>query len=285
MTTGYGKAWRALGVLAVSGALLGGCANQQAMDDLRDSNRSLTDRNLVLQRGLQEAQNEIALLQRENTALDSAVAEYQKQITDARGNLAAREAAYQDFVKKFSALELGPLDADTSAALARLAAENPDLIKFDPNLGMLRFASDLTFDSGQDAVKEGAKAGLTALAKILTSSNASSYEVMIIGHTDSQPVSAATRDRGHQSNLHLSAHRAIAVKNTLTGLGLPRERVLVAGWGDARPAVPNTSSGNTPANRRVEVFLTRASMGAEAAAPAEQPPIGAATPRPVDVTK
>lgn len=284
MKTGFAKSWRALGVLSAGAMLLGGCANQQGMDDLRDSNRSLTDRNLVLQRGLQESQNEIALLQRERSALDAAVNEYQKQLTGARGDAASRERALKELADQLMGIKLGPLDEDTTAALARLAAENPDLIKFDPNLGMLRFASDLTFDSGQDAVKDGAKAGLAALAKILTSTNASGYEVMIVGHTDSQPVSAATRDRGHQSNLHLSTHRAIAVKNSLTGLGVPRERMLVAGWGDARPAVTNSATGNTPANRRVEIFLTRSTSLAEAP-PAEVPPANAATARPVDVTK
>lgn len=276
---------RAAGVLGALGLFVGGCANQQAMDDLRDANRSLTDRNLVLQRSLQESQNEIALLQKERAALDSAVAEYQKQLTSARGSLSEREAAVRNLAKDLAAIRFGPLDEATAAALAKLAADNPELIKFDPALGMLRFSSDLTFDSGQDVVKEGAKASLGAFAKILTSTTGANYEVMIVGHTDSQPVSAATRDRGHASNLHLSAHRAIAVKNVLAGMGVPRDRMLIAGWGEFRPAVPNSANGNTPANRRVEIFLTRQTGSSLGEASAAEPPPGAATPKSPDITK
>ncbi len=279
-----GRVGCAMAAALAGSLLLGGCANQQATDSLKDSNRSLTDRNLALQRSLQEAQNEVALLQRERTALDAALSEHQRQLAAARGDVDAREKAIRDFQQQLLGIQLGPLDAETSAALAELAARNPDLIRFDPNLGMLRFASDLTFDSGQDAVKESAKAGLDALAKILTSTSASSYEIMIVGHTDSQAVSAATRDRGHASNTHLSAHRSIAVRNSLAGMGVPRDRMLIAGWGESHPAVPNSSNGNTPANRRVEIFLTRPTRTSEAG-PIEAPPANAATPKTAEITK
>ena len=274
-------------LVSALGLSLGGCANQAAMDDLRDANRSLTERNLVLQRSLQEAQNEVAVLQRERTALDAALSEHQKQLADARGNLSAQQDAYKRFEQQLRELQLGPLDPETDAALARLAAEHPDLIKYDAARGMLRVASDLTFDSGQDAVKESAKTTLAALAKILTSASASKYEIMIIGHTDSQPVSAATRERGHQTNMHLSCHRAIAVRRVLGEMGMPYDRIYAAGWGEHRPAVPNSANGNTPANRRVEIYLTRptgASLG-EAGETAPVPPPEAATQRPADVTK
>ncbi len=287
MSIGTFQRARSAAVVIAAGAIfLGGCANQQATDGLRDSNRSMTERNLALQRNLQEAQNEIALLQRERTALDAALGEHQRQLADARGDLSKQEAARLKLVQDLQSLQLGPLDEATSAALAQLADKNPDLIKFDPALGMLRFASDLTFDSGQDAVKDSAKSSLEALGRILTTSAASSYEIMIVGHTDSQAVSAATRDRGHASNTHLSAHRAISVRNVLAGMGVPRDRMLVAGWGESRPAIPNNQNGNTPPNRRVEIFLTRPT-GTSLGDPgnAEAPPPDAATPRQIEVTK
>jgi hypothetical protein len=33
--------------------------------------------------------------------------------------------------------------------------------------------------------------------------------------------------------------------------------MMAAGWGEYRPAVTNTPSGNTPQNRRVEIFLVK----------------------------
>lgn len=270
----------AAGVLALAG-VMGGCSNQQVVDAQRDEIRGLTDRNAQLVRQVQELQNEGALMARQRSAGDSAVAELQKQLADARGDSSKYREALANFDKRFGELQLGPLDPETDAALAALAAQNPNLISYDQAKGMLRFSSDLTFDSGSDAVKEGAKASLAALGKVLSGASAANYEVMIVGHTDSQPVSAATVSRGHASNMHLSCHRAIAVRKELAALGVPPEKMYAAGWGEYRPLVPNSSNGNTPQNRRVEIFLTRASTAslgnaAPAAAnpntrPADQP--------------
>ena len=139
---------------------------------------------------------------------------------------------------------------------------------------MLRFASDLTFDSGSDIVKDQAKQALSALGNILKSSAASPYEVFIVGHTDSQRISGGTAQR-HPTNMHLSCHRAIAVRSALAGMGVPADKMFAAGWGENRPAVPNTGNGNTPANRRVEIFLTRStasSMGGEIDTPTTATP-------------
>jgi chemotaxis protein MotB len=285
MNMGMNVVRRAAAVLALAG-FLGGCANQQVVDSLRDANRSLTDRNAQLTRQVQELQNENALMQRQRTAADTALAELQRQLADARGNEGKLRQAMADFDARFKNLNLGPLDPDTDKALAELASQHPDLITYDQARGMLRFASDLTFDSGQDAVKESARASLAALAKILTGASASNYEVMIVGHTDSQPISAATASRGHPTNVHLSCHRAIAVRKELAALGVPAAKMFAAGWGEFRPAVPNTTSGNTPQNRRVEIFLTRptgTSLGE--AAPQPAPKTDKPATRQPDITK
>jgi hypothetical protein len=87
--------------------------------------------------------------------------------------------------------------------------------------------------------------------------------------------------------MHLSAHRAISVRRVLSDRGVAPERVQAAGWGEHRPSVPNTASGNTPANRRVEIYLVpstwRGPTGSSASAPAPAP-APRATP-PVDPTK
>jgi len=58
---------------------------------------------------------------------------------------------------------------------------------------------------------------------------------------------------------------------------VPPDKMMVAGWGEFRPAVPNSGpKGNTPQNRRVEIYLTRStatSLGGEA-----EPAGGAAKP-------
>jgi len=240
----------------VTGLGLGGCANQQSLDQALDENRSLKNSMNEMQSVNSQLKNENELLQRSRISNEAALAQY-KQINDELAKkLAAAGIDLNELNKRLGSLQLGPLDSDTDSALAALAAQYPDLIKYDAAHGMLRFASDLTFDSGQDRVKEGAGASLTALAKILSSGAASAYEVMVVGHTDAQPISANTA-KNHPTNLHLSCHRAISVRNALAAQGVPKNKMFASGWGEERPLVPNGPRGNTQQNRRVEIFLTR----------------------------
>src|SRR5690606_27443890 len=127
-------------------------------------------------------------------------------------------------------------------ALVQLAQSNPNLIEFDPRLGMLRFRSDLTFASGSVAVSNDAKAGLAKLADILKSSSASSYEARIVGHTDNVPVSRAETKARHPDNWYLSVHRSIAVMQELRSAGVPPVRLAVVGHGEFRPVVTTTGT-------------------------------------------
>jgi chemotaxis protein MotB len=145
------------------------------------------------------------------------------------------------------------LDPETDRALQALAAQYPDLIKYDAARGMLQFMADLTFDSGSDQVKPKAREGLQRLAQILAGSSASGYDVRLVGHTDSQrPSRSAGR---FPTNRHLSVARSIAVEEALRAGGIPGSRMETSGWGEYRPAVANSPSGGTPANRRVEIFI------------------------------
>jgi chemotaxis protein MotB len=241
----------------VLAALMTGCVGQSAYDRLHETNRSLTARNAELTRERDEARAQVDLLRRNYGNSEGAIKQLQEQNAEL---IRQRDQALADLAEleqRLASIKFGPVDAETDKALETLAAQFPDLIKYDASRGMLRFASDLTFDSGSDLVKDNAKAALSALAQILTSSSAAAYDVVIEGHTDSQRIANPTTLREHKTNRHLSVHRAVSVLNELAKLGVANERMLAAGWGEFRPAVPNTPSGNTPQNRRVEIFLVK----------------------------
>lgn len=274
--------------------LFGGCVGQGEYDRLYETNRSLTNRNAELQRERDEARAQADLMRGNIGSSAGTLADLQAQNAALKAQLDKALADFSELQNRIAGLKFGPLDSDTDQALAALAAQYPDLIKYDSSRGMLRFASDLTFDSGSDVVKEDAKRALAALGQILNNSAASGYDVYVEGHTDSQRISSNTAKR-FPTNRYLSAARSISVINELAKLGVKPGRMLAAGWGEWRPAVPNTSSGNTPANRRVEIFLVKASAGTmmldESQVPAERSS-GSAKPksekppaRPVDMSK
>jgi chemotaxis protein MotB len=267
----------AVALCAGLGLALGACTTQQNYDTLADANRSLKNSNEELRRSHQECQNEVQLLQRQNTAKETAMAELNRVNSFLRQQLQDAGIALANFDSRLSGMQFGALDPETDRALTALASQYPDIIRYDSSIGMLRFASDLTFGSGSDQVQQTARQSLQSLAQILTSSAAAPYEVMIVGHTDSQPISSGTAQRP-PTNMHLSAHRAISVRAALASMGVPAERMYAAGWGEHRPVVPNTATGNTPQNRRVEIYLTRAT-GQRGATTASTPTTTTSSPR------
>lgn len=249
-----------VGAAAALAAALGGCVSQQDYDRLLVENRTLTNRNQELQASLDECEAAREAMSDTRRTGDVTIGQLQDQLRQKDALLADYEAAIRDLESRMQGLSFGPLDPATDAALAALAAQHPNLLTYDSQRGMLRFNSDLTFGSGSDEVSSGARETLSALAGILKGGAAAQYELIIVGHTDSQRISAATAQR-HPTNMHLSCHRAISVRRELMNMGVSGEKMQAAGWGEERPLVPNAANGNTPANRRVEIYLGRSVGG------------------------
>jgi len=270
---------------------LGGCSTQKEYDDLFETNRSLTNSNSVLQRERDEARSQLKLTQDQLARAESGLNDLRRQNAELLRRLEEAGVSLTDLEKRLGNLSFGPLDPDTDALLRELAEKYPKLIEYDAARGMLRFASDLTFDSGDDTVKSSAKESLGALAEILKNPVAAPYDVIIVGHTDSQRISANTAKR-HATNVHLSVHRSISVRRELQNMGAEPGKMQVAGWGEFRPLVENTGTGNTPQNRRVEIFFTRLRQDAAVPGVKSPEPLREATPRgerpparPPEVTK
>jgi len=72
-----------------------------------------------------------------------------------------------------------------------------------------------------------------------------SPDVLVIGHTDTQG--------SLESNDALSRQRAERMKGYLVGIGIPPERITVAGRGERELLVPTGPNVDEPRNRRVEI--------------------------------
>ncbi|MCW5765799.1 MAG: OmpA family protein [Phycisphaeraceae bacterium] len=260
------------GGAAALATLAGGCVNQESYDQLREANASLKARNQELldqNRALEASMNDIR--GRIGTG-DKTVDELQRLVNEYRDQLAKANNRLRELDGKFGQLGFGPLDSATDAALQELAAKNPGLLSYDSARGMLRFTSDVTFDSGDFTLRGEARSTIASLARILLETpSAAQYDAVVVGHTDTQRVSQRP-GRRFINNDELSAFRALSVHNELIANGLARHKVMFAGFGESRPAVANNPNGNTPQNRRVEVYLVKSTFGGlEATAPTAGP--------------
>lgn len=260
-----------VGVMSLTlASLLGGCNTNNA--NLVEMNRALQDRNQALTAQNESLTNLNQQLQDALAARERALDEQNRLIAELRAGNADALAQFDELESRFRGLRFGQMDPSTDAALQQLAAQHPDLLEYDSDRGLLRFKSDLTFASGSDVVSDAGRQTLNQLATILNGP-AAGYDLRILGHTDAQRISAGTA-RNHRTNMHLSAHRAISVRDVLVGSSVAAERFEVAGRGEFDPLVPNSGNGNTPANRRVEIYLERGRVkrhSAPASTPAPAP--------------
>ena len=254
---------RPVALVALGGLLLstlGGCVSQGRFDAAQRDNRMLREQLAQLEQERDSYEGQIDNERRLRQQAEGAARQANSALSGAQGDLNEMEGQLRRLGESLDNVALMTLDRRTDQALRELARKYAGRIIYDPDRGMLRFSSDLTFGSGSDVVTAEGRETLTDLAAILKAPEASGYELEIVGHTDSQPISAATARR-HPTNMHLSAHRAISVRRELVTMGLPANQIRAAGWGEHRPLVPNTSSGNTPQNRRVEIYIRPSTGG------------------------
>ena len=245
-------------------------------------------RNREQEKLLQEKEAQIAGLTERVNALTARATDAQRLLAEKEDHLASvmRErdevrkafdellAAYKKFAER--APMVGGLPEKVAIAIQQLADQYPGLFEFDAATGRLRFAADITFDSGSNVVKPEASAAITKLGGILTSDVAKGILASIVGHTDSDPVKKPSTVSLLQglgkatNNQGLSEARAEAVAEILRAANVEPSRLSTRGVGEAQPIADNRSAAGKAKNRRVEIYL---SMGAPAAAPmTPQPP-------------
>jgi len=218
------------------------------------ANRSLKEQIAVAENERDEARVSLRATQDQLGDSRTSYDVLQMRYDDLSESVDGMDDANAETLRRIARLEMGPLPVEVENAITDLVLAHPDLVTFDPKMGMLRFSSDFTFDLGSVALKNDAAATISALARVLGESEAAGIEVRIVGHTDNVPIRQAETRRQHPTNVHLSVHRAISVRQALASAGVQGDRIQVAGYGEYRPIVPN-GRGGAAANRRVEIFL------------------------------
>jgi OOP family OmpA-OmpF porin len=100
------------------------------------------------------------------------------------------------------------------------------------------------FDTAEWSIKKEFFPALNEVATVLKSNP--EVKVVIVGHTDNRGTGPYNKE--------LSEKRAKEVQSYFIKAGVSRERLTPWGYGEKRPAVPNTSPENMAKNRRVDLI-------------------------------
>jgi len=111
----------------------------------------------------------------------------------------------------------------------------------------IRLGEAVLFKKGSALLKKESIAFLYELGKRLGEGN---YPIQIEGHTDSE------KGITEEENMRLSIDRAFNVSEFfITGTGLDRKKISIAGFGDTKPISSNDTEEGKSRNRRVEISV------------------------------
>jgi chemotaxis protein MotB len=147
-----------------------------------------------------------------------------------------------------------PLGGAATKRFEELARKYPEF-EFDPYTGVSKFTGDLLFASGSADIRGEGQPLLQEFARIMNDPEARQFNILVVGHTDDQPVAKSATKNKHRNNWELSAHRATSVVTELSRYGLTEQRLGVAGYSMYQPVAPNANEPTRQQNRRVEIYI------------------------------
>lgn len=207
-----------------------------------------------------------AALQTEEAQRQREAAERQRQ--DAEKAKAEAMAQQQAALEQQRAAEAETAKARQAAAQSEaekaqlrgqlLAQLNSILQTRDSARGLIVNMSDVLFDTGSSTLKTGAREKLAKISGIVLAHPG--LTLQIEGHTDS----VGTDDFNQQ----LSERRADSVRDYLAEEGVPASTISARGFGKTQPVATNDTPEGRQRNRRVELVVNGASIGASANAAA-----------------
>ena len=160
----------------------------------------------------------------------------------------------EDIKQKMLQAKIGEIEDQAEKIEGSLAQEIGEGLVSVETEGLkiiIRINEKGSFPSGAAVLKAGFE---PVMEKITAAVNDSVGIVHVAGHTDNIPISTDW----YRSNWELAASRAVTVAHfMLDKKGTDPERIIVQGYADTRPLVPNDSAENRAKNRRVEIIITQ----------------------------
>lgn len=217
---------RQLAYVAQRRAQIAQAVATQAQYEQRVSTASTERDRIRLQARTQEAQA---------AAQQAQVAQQQAQAAQQQARAAQTQAATAQQAAQSESERAAALERDLKTLQGRATPR-----------GMLVTLSDVLFATGSADLQPGAQRTVAQLAAVLQ--QYPERKVRVDGFTDSVG--------SDESNLALSERRAQAFAQALIARGVPADRLIVTGRGEADPVADNSTPAGRQQNRRVEVLFS-----------------------------
>ncbi len=210
-----------------------------------------------------EQKSEIATLNAQIAALRRQLASIQEALDAAEAKDKEQQAQIENLSTRLNAAlarkvqELQEVRSRFFEALRKALGDRTDIKVVGDRF---IFESDILFGSCSATLGEAGKVELEKLATALLDIQGEiptevNWVLRVDGHADASPLGPSCRAL-FDSNLDLSAQRAIAVVQFLNSRGVPERRLLATGSGSSAPLVAGFSAAALAQNRRIEFKLT-----------------------------
>ncbi len=198
-----------------------------------------------LSQDLKKLEGEIAYLKKINR-------QQQANINTLKQELEKRKLVIQLQGKVIQLLDDTKKTIETSLK-DQIAAQEIEVVEVDDKLKVI-FVDKILFDSGSVEINPRGKELLMIMAGSMKDSK--DQNIIVEGHTDNVPLSAALRKR-FPSNWELSTARAATVARFFQEEGgIPAQKLSARGYSFFRPVASNETAEGRHQNRRIEIILS-----------------------------
>jgi chemotaxis protein MotB len=223
-------------VLLAVGVIASGCGvSQTKYANATTSLETANTKNADLQKQLDAAKTESADLQQKVDGMQSSVNKLNDELAQQKQANAQAQSTYEGMVHK--------LQSDVNSGHVQIEKMRDGI--------RVNLAQDILFKSGSAALDP---AGKELLGKVAEELKTSSYEVVVIGHTDNQKIGGKLAVK-FPDNWALGAARAGSIVSLFQGAGVAPARLLAVSAGENRPRGDNSTPEGREQNRRIEVRL------------------------------
>ena len=199
----------------------------------------------------------------------AAVAQCKQSLTQCTDEREAKDKAANEAAASLNAsrAELEELRAEHAEAEKRLLAFKSLTEKFQKMIDsgklqitlrhgrmVVKLPAGVLFASGSAELSKEGKDALREVATILRPMHDRRF--MVAGHTDNLPIDPKARPPSpFKNNLELSTARALTVAQQLIAFGMPKSRLVAAGYAEHEPVRSNANEAGRQENRRIELVL------------------------------